>query len=82
MKINFKKNFNTQSQIDRKNLREMGYIQELDRSIGIFSSFSLSFSVISVLTGLITLYGYSQEGTGMFLFWTWIFSTDHGHLFG
>jgi amino acid transporter len=73
MKFNFNKNFKTQLQMDRENLRKMGYIQELDRSIGIFSNFSLSFSVISILTGLITLYGYSQEGTGMFLFWTWPF---------
>lgn len=61
----------SQLKADREDLRKMGYIQELDRSIGIFSNFALSFSVISILTGLITLYGYSQQGTGVFLFWTW-----------
>jgi amino acid transporter len=60
-----------QLNIDREHLRKMGYIQELDRSIGVFSNFALSFSVISILTGLITLYGYSQEGTGIYLFWIW-----------
>ena len=61
----------TQIKTDRANLRKLGYIQELDRSIGIFSNFALSFSVISILTGLITLYGFGQEGSGAYLFWSW-----------
>lgn len=56
-----------QLKLDRNKLRKLGYIQELDRSLGIFSNFALSFSVISVLTGLIVLYG-----TGVYGFWAWI----------
>ena len=37
-------------------LSRMGYAQELVRAMGGFSSFALSFSIISVLTGIITTY--------------------------
>lgn len=60
-----------QEQKDRAALRKLGYIQELDRNIDVFSSFSLSFSVISILTGLITLYGYGLSYGGTASVWTW-----------
>jgi len=37
-------------------LRELGYGQELLRAMGGFSSFALSFSIISVLTGILTTF--------------------------
>ncbi|WVY97964.1 hypothetical protein V8G54_030115 [Vigna mungo] len=37
-------------------LLELGYKQELKRGLSVISNFSLSFSVISVLTGVTTLY--------------------------
>ena len=37
-------------------LSRMGYAQELLRGMGGFSSFALSFSIISVLTGVVTTY--------------------------
>lgn len=60
-----------QEQKDRAALRKLGYIQELDRNIDVFSSFSLSFSVISILTGLNTLYGYGLSYGGTASVWTW-----------
>ncbi len=60
-----------QEQKDRAALRKLGYIQELDRNIDVFSSFSLSFSVISILTGLNTLYGYGLSAGGTASVWTW-----------
>ena len=36
-----------------------GYAQQLVREMGGFGTFALSFSIISVLTGAITLYGVS-----------------------
>ena len=41
---------------DKSELSKFGYAQELFRAMGGFSSFALSFSVISVVTGIITTY--------------------------
>ena len=41
---------------DERELRRFGYAQELFRTIGGFSNFALSFSIISILTGAVTLY--------------------------
>ena len=43
---------------DTETLHRLGYAQELLRTIGGFSNFALSFSIISILTGAVTLYGY------------------------
>ncbi|GAB2228571.1 hypothetical protein Droror1_Dr00022691 [Drosera rotundifolia] len=45
-------------------LQELGYKQELKRNLSVLSNFAFSFSVISVLTGLTTLYntGLSYGG--------------------
>jgi len=40
-----------------KALQRFGYKQELKRELGYFSSFALSFSIISVTTGLFADYG-------------------------
>ena len=50
---------------DPKNtLDRFGYAQELFRSMGGFSNFAISFSIISILTGAVTLYGYGLEMGG------------------
>ena len=41
---------------DARELGTLGYAQELFRTIGGFSNFALSFSIISILTGAVTLY--------------------------
>lgn len=41
---------------DDDELRKLGYGQELLRAMGGFSSFALSFSIISVLTGILTTF--------------------------
>lgn len=43
---------------DAGELGALGYAQELLRTIGGFSSFAISFSIISILTGAVTLYGH------------------------
>jgi amino acid transporter len=45
-------------------LSRFGYAQELFRSMGGFSNFAISFSIISILTGAVTLYGYGLEMGG------------------
>src|SRR5512146_634948 len=49
---------------DAQDLRAFGYAQELFRSMGGFSNFAISFSIISILTGAVTLYGYGLEMGG------------------
>jgi len=43
---------------DVKDLERLGYAQELLRDIGGFSNFAISFSIISILTGAVTLFDY------------------------
>src|SRR5712691_3670052 len=49
---------------DRSELGRFGYAQELLRTMGGFSNFAVSFSIISILTGAVTLYGYGLEMGG------------------
>ena len=53
-----------QIEIDARDLRKFGYMQELLRDMGGFSNFAISFSVISILTGAIQLYGYGLSHGG------------------
>uniref|UniRef100_A0A0D9XGT0 Amino acid permease/ SLC12A domain-containing protein n=1 Tax=Leersia perrieri TaxID=77586 RepID=A0A0D9XGT0_9ORYZ len=41
---------------DHGRLRELGYKQELRRNLSVVSNFSISFTILSVLTGVTTLY--------------------------
>lgn len=57
---------------DRRRLHELGYAQELVRSLDGFASFAISFTVISVLSGCLTLYGYGMATGGPALIvWGW-----------
>jgi amino acid transporter len=47
-----------QQQADEHDLARLGYTQELFRTMGGFSNFAISFSIISILTGAVTLYDY------------------------
>jgi amino acid transporter len=51
---------------DEDDLQQLGYAQELERKMGAFGNFALSFSVISILTGAISLYGYGLTLGGPF----------------
>jgi amino acid transporter len=53
-----------EDQADREALSRLGYAQELFRAMGGFSSFALSFSIISVLTGIVTTYDVAITGGG------------------
>jgi amino acid transporter len=45
-----------QAGTDAQELHALGYAQELFRTMGGFSNFAISFSIISILTGAVTLY--------------------------
>jgi amino acid transporter len=57
---------------DEQALERFGYRQELKRSLGYFSAFALSFSVISVTTGLFANYGSGLQIGGPAFIWTWL----------
>lgn len=54
----------TRSDRDAEDLERFGYAQQLMRGMGGFSNFALSFSIISVLTGAVTLYGHGLRFGG------------------
>jgi hypothetical protein len=49
---------------DAEQLRKLGYAQQLLRDMGGFANFALSFSIISILTGAVTLYGHGLRYGG------------------
>ncbi len=49
---------------DVADLHKLGYAQELFRSMGGFSNFAISFSIISILTGAVILYDYGLAWAG------------------
>ncbi len=49
---------------DADELRRLGYAQQLLREMGGFANFALSFSIISILTGAVTLYGHGLRFGG------------------
>ncbi len=51
-------------QQDVSDLHRLGYAQELFRSMGGFSNFAISFSIISILTGAVILYDYGLAWAG------------------
>ena len=52
-------------------LARFGYRQELNRELGWFSSFALSFSIVAVTTGLFATYGAGLQTAGPAFIWTW-----------
>jgi urea carboxylase system permease len=57
---------------DSHELAGFGYKQELDRSLGRFSSFAAGFSYISILTGVIQLFAFGFLFAGPAVWWTWL----------
>jgi amino acid transporter len=51
-------------QQDVHDLHRLGYAQELFRTIGGFSNFAISFSIISILTGAVILFDYGLAWGG------------------
>src|SRR6201992_2636906 len=62
----------TVTSADEQRLHELGYAQELRRHMSGFSNFAVSFTIISILSGCLTLYGYGMNtrGPGLII-WCW-----------
>jgi amino acid permease (GABA permease) len=59
---------------DEQTLHEMGYAQELRRRMSGFSNFAVSFTIISILSGCLTLYGFGMlTGGPVVIVWGWPF---------
>jgi amino acid permease (GABA permease) len=57
---------------DSKRLHQLGYAQELKRTMSAFSNFAVSFTIISVLSGCLTLYGFGLDTGGpAAMIWGW-----------
>jgi amino acid transporter len=57
---------------DTRDLHRLGYAQQLYREMGGFSNFAISFSIISILTGAIQLFGYGLQFAGPVInTWGW-----------
>jgi amino acid permease (GABA permease) len=64
----------TEVDVDQKRLHELGYAQELRRHMSGFSNFAVSFTIISILSGCLTLYGYGMNTGGpVLIVWGWPF---------
>ena len=57
---------------DEQTLQRFGYRQQLSRSLGYFSSFALSFSVICMTSGLFADYGEGLRAGGPVFIWSWL----------
>src|SRR6266571_1365939 len=58
---------------DEDRLHELGYAQELSRSMSGFSNFAVSFTIISILSGCLTLYGFGMNTGGpAMIVWGWV----------
>jgi amino acid transporter len=57
---------------DERQLAELGYRQDLNRSWSAFSNFAISFTIISVLAGCFTTYGQAWNNGGpVAISWGW-----------
>jgi amino acid transporter len=60
-----------QATSDTGSLEKFGYRQQLKRTIGGFSSFALSFSLISMTTGIFANFGQGIKQFGPAVIWSW-----------
>lgn len=56
---------------DAQQLANLGYTQELKRTMSLFSNFAATFSYISVTTGIFALFAFGLGTGGPAFFWSW-----------
>ncbi|MEM7368931.1 MAG: APC family permease [Bacteroidota bacterium] len=56
---------------DHKELQKFGYPQQLARRMGGFSSFAISFSLISIITGIFANFQFGIQQVGGAIIWSW-----------
>jgi amino acid transporter len=59
---------------DTERLHQLGYAQELDRRMSGFNNFAISFTIISILSGCLTVYEFGLlHGGPPVMNWGWLF---------
>ncbi|MEU1803722.1 amino acid permease [Streptomyces sp. NPDC019937] len=72
MSTPWSRSVSTPQQDEEQRLRELGYQPVLARRMGSFGNFAISFSVISILSGCMTLYGFGLDTGGpSVMLWGW-----------
>lgn len=62
-----------QNNMDEEELARMGYKQELKRELSLLQNFGVSFSIISVMTGIPSLFAYGlTTGGPAVMVWGWV----------
>ncbi|GAS86672.1 APC family permease [Mycolicibacterium brisbanense] len=67
---------------DEQHLARLGYRQELQRTLGSFSTFAAGFAFISILTGAFQLFFFAFSIAGPPFWWTWLIAFGGQMLFG
>lgn len=57
---------------DAADLEHFGYAQQLRRTMGMFSSFAISFSLVSIITGIFANLTFGYRQMGPFVLWSWV----------
>ena len=60
-----------QQRQDSEQLKQFGYGQELHRTMSMFSNFAVTFSYISVTTGIFALFAVGLGTGGPAFIWSW-----------
>ena len=60
-----------QQRQDSEQLQQLGYHQELHRTMSLFSNFAVTFSFISVTTGIFALFAVGLGTGGPAFIWSW-----------
>ncbi|HEY1388873.1 MAG TPA: hypothetical protein VGF38_10040, partial [Ktedonobacterales bacterium] len=60
-----------QQRQDSEQLKQFGYGQELHRTMSLFSNFAVTFSYISVTTGIFALFALGLGTGGPAFIWSW-----------
>lgn len=72
IEIKQKKDLVPDTHSDASDLEKFGYKQQLKRSMGSFSSFAISFSLISIITGIFANFAFGVQQVGGILIWSWL----------
>jgi len=63
---------NLRTATDEETLARFGYRQQLRRTLGSFSNFAVTFSIVSITTGIFANYGNGLKAAGPAFIWTWL----------
>jgi amino acid transporter len=69
--MGFASDMETGAGADERQLAALGYRQQLSRSLGLLSNFSVGFTYLSPIVGVYTLFAFGLATAGPFYIWTY-----------